>query len=99
MYVVMTSSLDSAKLGATFSFNAKNSNVVFADNSSLSCSGTNFCNFTWQVTREGKPVGKPVESRDGTFSFKPGAKGKYLVAVTVCRGDVCGDDGVLIEAK
>lgn len=60
------------------------------------------CNYTWQVYAGGQRVGKPEENSTGTFRYRFGRKGSYVITVWVCRGggsSDCNGSGAQFEVR
>jgi hypothetical protein len=98
MIVRLQANMTSGKAPLLVSFDACNSNLESSDGSTWGCSPNLLCTYTWAVYRDGKQIGNPVQGQ-GKYSYKFTQKGTYFVTVYVCRGDVCGGNGITIVAK
>ncbi len=92
-------SRDNGKAPFIVNFNADDSKFQFAEGAVISCRASKSCKFIWNVYRNGKLFGEPFTTPDGHMAYKFTVRGKYLVAVTVCRDTACETDTVEIEAK
>ena len=57
------------------------------------------CYYIWKVYGDGQQIGKSVTNSGGTFDYKFGKRGTYMITVWVCRGRDgvdCGGSGAQI---
>lgn len=60
------------------------------------------CTYTWEVYSGGTKLGKTVSNSTGTFQYKFGKRGMYMITVVVCRGGGsadCNGGGVQFDVK
>jgi hypothetical protein len=98
MTVVLQVSDDDGKAPLNVNFDARASFITFADGRTSTCGTNRFCSYNFSVYCSGECV-ESIGNNDGVFSYTFGAKGTYFVAVYVCRGDVCEDDGMTITVR
>jgi hypothetical protein len=57
------------------------------------------CYYTWKVYENGQQIGRSVTNSGGTFDYRFGRRGNYVITVWVCRGRDrvdCGGSGAQI---
>jgi hypothetical protein len=98
MTVVLQASDDDGKAPLNITFDARGSFLTLADGRTSACETNRFCDYDFSVYCSGECV-ESISNNDGVFSYTFGARGTYFVAVYVCRGDTCADDGMTITVR
>jgi hypothetical protein len=95
MMVVVQANKRGGSTPLAVKFNAVDSFLQFVDGRQSKCDQYN-CKYTWSIyDPDKKIVGGPIEWRE-SYSYTFSRPGLYMVKVSICQGDVCGDGSITI---
>lgn len=98
MVAVLQSNRIEGKAPFEARFDGRASYVYFADGRLLKCSEAFFCTYTFNVYLNDKYVTSAF-NKTGVWEYTFGKKGEYKIGLYVCWDYLCGEDGVVLNAR
>lgn len=98
MVAILQSNRIEAKAPFEARFDGRASYVHFADGRLLQCSQVFSCTYTFNVYLNDKYVTSAF-NKTGVWKYTFGKKGEYKIGLYVCWDSLCGEDGVVLNAR